>query len=246
MRTTRMSRLAAAVVVGAALAVTTACQADPPQEAETRAPATPSAEPTGEASPSDDPSPDASGEGPEEGSSDDGPGAATAPYEDGYQPPWFEGTDWSCGMPAADLASTGDGWTLEAAGGLTDVSGGEPSHNGDRFLPVTLTGPAGAVHVSPPATVWTQGEVVVELPALADAAPVETAGGERLDAVAGLLSHCVPGGEAEGMTTYETELPEGDYEVRAFVEIDPGGDPRQLVLGDPVAVSVTADGIVER
>jgi hypothetical protein len=237
-----MSRLAAAVVVGAALAVTTACQADPPEEASPSAPATPSAEPTGQASPSADPSSDESGEG----SSDGSPGAATAPYEDGYQPPWFEGTPWSCGMPAADLASVGDDWTLEAAGGLTDTSGGEPSHNGDRFLPVTLAGPDGAVHVSPPATVWTQGDVVVELPALADAAPVETAGGEPLDAVLGLRSHCVPGGEAEGMTTYETELPEGDYEVRAFVEVDPGGDPRRFVLGDPVAVSVTADGIVAR
>lgn len=245
MRTTRMSRLAAAVVVGAALTVTTACQADPPQEAETSAPATPSAGPTGQASPSGDPSTGESGSGGEP-TDDGGSGGAEAPYEDGYQPPWFEGTDWSCGMPAADLASTGDDRTLEVAGELTDTAGGEPSHNGDRFLPVTLTGPAGAVHVSPPATVWTQGDVVVELPALADAAPVETAGGERLDAVAGLLSHCVPGPEAGGMTTYETELPEGDYEVRAFVEIDPGDNPRRLVLSDPVAVSVTADGIVER
>ncbi|WP_157236795.1 hypothetical protein [Promicromonospora sukumoe] len=245
MRTTRMSRLAAAVVVGAALIATTACQADPPQEAETSAPATPSAEPTGQASPSGEPSTGEPGPGGEP-TGDGGSGGADAPYEDGYQPPWFEGTDWSCGMPAADLASTSDDRALEVAGELTDTSGGEPSHNGDRFLPVTLTGPAGAVHVSPPATVWTQGGVVVELPALADAAPVETAGGERLDAVAGLLSHCVPGPETGGMATYETELPEGDYEVRAFVEVDPGSNPRQFVLSDPVDVSVTEDGIVER
>lgn len=48
-----------------------------------------------------------------------------------------------------------------------------------------------------------------------------------------------------GTTAYETALPEGSYEVRAFVEIDPVGSPRQFVLSDPVAVAVTADGIVQ-
>jgi hypothetical protein len=176
----------------------------------------------------------------------DPPGEATAPYLDGYQPAWFEGTRWSCGMPAADLETVGEDYALTIAGDVTDVAGGEPSHSGDRFLPVTLTGPDGSVHVSPPATVWTQGGVVVHLPALADSAPVEVAAGDRLDAILGTLSHCLPGGRADGMTSYETELPAGAYEVRAFVEVDPVRDPRQLVLSDPVEVAVTADGIVQR
>ena len=244
MRTTRMSRLAAAVVVGAALAATTACSADAPEEAESTASPTATTEPTEDTV--GDPTPS---EGPTEDSVDeptDEPTEASAPYEDGYQPAWFEGTLWSCGMPAADLASVSADYTLEIAGDVTDVGDGEPSHGSDRFLPVTLTGPGGAVHVSPPATVWSQGDVVVELPALADSGPVESAGGERLDAVLGILSHCVPGGEAQGGTAYETELPDGEYEVRAFVEIDPAQDPRQFVLSDPVAVAVTADGIVQR
>ena len=245
MRTTRMSRLVAVVVVGAALVATAGCGPDDPTEGMSSAPASSGSGP-GESAGGDET--DAASPSAEPGGEPQGPGGdpVTAPFEDGYQPPWFEGTPWSCGMPAADLVSVDEEYALDAAGDVTDVSGGEPSHNGDRFLPVTLTGPEGDVHVSPPATVWTQGGVVVELPALADAAPVRTAAGEQLDAVLGLLSHCVPGGETEGMTTYETELPEGDYEVRAFVEVEPGGDPRGFVLGDPVAVSVTVDGIVQR
>jgi hypothetical protein len=229
-----MSRLTAALVLSAALATTTACQASAPEEGEGGA--SPSVTETPVPSPTPSPTTDPTESGPPTG----------APYEDGYQPAWFEGTQWSCGMPAADLETVSEDYTLEIAGDLTDVSAGEPSHGGDRYLPVTLTGPDGAVFVSPPATIWTQGGVVVQLPALADSAPVETAGGERLDAVLGLLSHCVPGGEAEGMTMYETELPEGAYEVRAFVEIDPARSPRQFVLSDPVDVAVTADGIVQR
>ena len=246
MRTTRMSRFAAAVVVGGTLAALTACQGDVPSDdgtsASPSATAAPSSDSSGVATPTTDPTDDPS-EAPGGTPTD---GAAGAPYEDGYQPAWFEGTQWSCGMPAAELETVGDDYTLTIAGDVTDVSGGEPSHNGDRFLPVTLTGPDGAVRVSPPATVWTQGGVVVQLPALADSPPVETAGGERLDAVLGLLSHCVPGGQTGGMTTYETELPEGEYEARAFVEIDPVRSPRQFLLSDPVDVTVTPDGIEQR
>lgn len=244
MRTTRMSRLAAAAVVGVALAALTACQGDAPEGGSSASPSA-TAGPT--EVPSEDPTPTGTPTGepgdPTETPTEDAEGA---PYEDGYQPAWFEGTQWSCGMPAADLETVSDDYTLAIAGDVTDVSGGEPSHSGDRYLPVTLTGPDGAVYVSPPATIWTQDGVVVQLPALADSAPVETAGGEQLDAVLGLLSHCVPAGEAEGMTTYETELPEGEYEARAFVEVDPGRSPRQFVVSDPVDVAVTADGIVER
>lgn len=234
MRTTRMSRLAAVVAMSAALCTLTACQADAPN-------------PGGGASPPVTTGPT----GPSEGLGEDPnpseePTGEPAPYEDGHQPAWFEGTPWSCGMPAEDLATVSEEYGLEIAGDVTDVVNGEPSHGSDRFLPVTLTGPRGAVHISPPTTVWTQEGVVVELPALADAGPVEAASGDRLDALLGLLSHCVPAGEAEGMTTYETELPEGEYEVRAFVEIDPGQDPRQLVLSDPVDVAVTPDGILQR
>ncbi|WP_369373342.1 hypothetical protein AB1046_05965 [Promicromonospora sp. Populi] len=230
---TRKSRLVAVMVVGVALAGLTACTADAPEDPDGGASpsATHTGTPTPTATPSEEPT--------------DQPTEASAPYEDGYQPPWFEGTQWSCGMPAADLASVSDQYTLDITGEVTDVANGEPSHNGDRFLPVTLTGPDGAVYVSPPATVWTQAGVVVELPALADSAPVETAGGEHLDPVLGILSHCAPSGDG-GAATYETQLPDGDYEVRAFVEIDPVQDPRQFVLSDPVDVSVTADGIVQR
>lgn len=238
-----MSRFAAAVVVGVALTALTACQGDAPEEDGS------SASPSATEVPTEGPTPTGAPSGT---STDQQPGgtptegAGGAPYVDGYQPAWFEGTPWSCGMPASDLETVSADYALAVAGEVTDVSGGEPSHSGDRYLPVTLTGPDGAVHVSPPATIWTQDGVVVELPALADSAPVETAGGERLDAVLGILSHCVPGGEAEGVTTYETELPEGEYEARAFVEIDPARSARQLVLSDPVDVAVTADGTVQR
>lgn len=238
MRSTRMSRLAVAVMMSAALCTLTACQADTPDTdggtspSASSGPAGPTENPGGSPAPSGAPTGQPTGE--------------PAPFEDGHQPAWFEGTPWSCGMPAEDLVTVSEEYALEIAGDVTDVGNGEPSHGSDRFLPVTLSGPDGAVWVSPPATVWTQGGVVVELPALADTGPVEVAAGDRLDALLGLLSHCVPAGEAEGMTTYETELPEGEYEVRAFVEVDPGQDPRQLVLSDPVEVAVTPDGIVQR
>jgi len=246
MRTTRMSRFAAAAVVGVALTALTACQGDAPEvdgsSASPSATEVPTEDPAGDLTPTEAPT-EAPTEEPGGTPTEDAGGAL---YEDGYQPAWFEGAQWSCGMPAADLETVSEDYTLAISGDVTDVSGGEPSHSGDRYLPVTLTGPDGAVHVSPPATIWTQDGVVVELPALADSAPVETAGGERLDAVLGIRSHCVPGGEAEGMTTYETALPEGEYEARAFVEIDPARSPRQFVLSDPVDVAVTADGMVQR
>lgn len=258
MRTTRMSRSGAALVACAALAVLTACGGTPDESGTGASPSATAGQtdgapdgPGGDATPSATPSGTPS-EAPSEAPTDaptgeptDPPGEA-APYLDGYQPAWFEGTQWSCGMPAADLETVSEDYTLTIAGDVTDVAGGEPSHSGDRYLPVVLTGPEGRVHVSPPATVWTQGDVVVHLPALADSGPVEAAGGERLDAVLGILSHCLPGDTADGMTRYETELPDGEYEVRAFVEIDPVRTPRQLVLSDPVDVAVTPDGTVQR
>ena len=40
-------------------------------------------------------------------------------------------------------------------------------------------------------------------------------------------------------------MPEGEYQVRAFVEVDPGSSPRRFVLSDPVDVTVTPDGPVQ-
>ncbi|WP_125777642.1 hypothetical protein [Antribacter gilvus] len=235
------TRILTASLVGAALALTAACAS--PVEGPGGTPgASPSGAPgsnaPGTSAPASEPAVS------EPGASPAAPGG-TMPVEDGYQPSWFEGTAWSCGMPETELVPAEKEYRLVVAGAVTDVVNGEPSHTTDRFLPVRLEGPAGAVWVSPPETVWTQDGVVVHLPALADSGPVEVEPGGELAGVLRPLSHCLPGPETGGMTTYETPMAAGEYQVRAFVEVQPASSPRRFLLSEPVAVVVTADGVSE-
>ncbi|GAA1858256.1 hypothetical protein [Myceligenerans crystallogenes] len=151
----------------------------------------------------------------------------------GHQPAWFEGSDWSCGMPAQLLDQSLDpAATLTAAGPLAPRPAGDQA-DGGVLLPVEIqvTGKK-PTHTSPAVAVVVREGTVVSLPPLADGEPVEFSG--TADAAVGSRNFCLPGGEAEGMTTYDQKLPDGAYEIRAFVELDPGASPRRFVLTEPV------------
>ncbi|MFE7504794.1 hypothetical protein [Promicromonospora sp. NPDC057488] len=168
------------------------------------------------------------------------------PIQDGYQPSWLEWSDLTCGMPVADLESTAQGWSVEAAGDVYerpgDLGGGES---------VTLRGMAATVEQGDgvlqgaPVLVWSQGGVVVDLgtdvfEASDLRAPLVGSGADVIEANGGASTTCVPGGTGES-TVFETPLPEGDYEVRvvAFPQVESGWT---TAVSEPVPVRIDSDG----
>jgi len=179
------------------------------------------------------------------------PGASSSPpdfqLQDGYQPPWLDWSDLTCGMPVADLESTASGWSVEPSGdvyGRTADLGGEPSTSWG--MAAALKEGQGALDVAP-VLVWSQDGVVLDLGPNVFGAPgpqSEPLVGVGQDAVAatgGSASTCSPTSTDIDLV-YEAPLPEGDYEVQvvAFPEVASG--QRATAVSEPVPVRVDADG----
>ena len=180
------------------------------------------------------------------------PPGATSPapdfqLQDGYQPPWLDWSDLTCGMPVADLESTASGWSTAAAGDIyarTADLEGEPSAS--WAMASTLQEGEGALDVAP-VLVWSQDGVVLDLgPNVFEAPgpqsePLVSAAGGAVEAAGGATSTCAPT-ESDTDPVYEAPLPEGDYDVQvvAFPRVASG--EWGTTVSDPVPVRVDADG----
>ncbi|MFD2026885.1 hypothetical protein [Promicromonospora aerolata] len=175
--------------------------------------------------------------------------ASTAEFElrDGYQPPWLDWSDLTCGMPVADLESTAPGWSVEAAGDLyarTADLGGEPTTSWG--MASTLHEGQGALDAAP-VLVWSRDGVVLDLgPDVFEApgrlsAPLLGGGPDAVAAAGSSGSTCAPtssGAEA----TYRAPLPEGDYEVRVVAFPQAASGDLSTVVSEPVPVRIDAEG----
>lgn len=180
-------------------------------------------------------------------------GAALDVIEDGYQPAWLEGTDLVCGMAVADLPAADA--TLELAGPLEDapqVGAGTGEETPMWRIATRLTLPDGEAGVlMGPTLLWAQdGRAVdVGLDGTEDPVPVpDDAAAVDRDATDWRHTTCAPGDPVEGGTaSYGTDLPAGEYEVRAYYQLwsEDFRDLR-LVLSEPFTVALDADGDVAR
>jgi hypothetical protein len=178
------------------------------------------------------------------------PAQATTPdfeVKEGYQPPWLDWSDLTCGMPVDDLKSTAQGWSVASAGdiyGRTAELGGEPLTS--RGMAAAIDEGQGALDVAP-VLVWSQDGVVLDLGPNVFGAPGEQSepllgGGEgAVAAEGGSASTCSPT-PTDLDPVYEAPLPEGDYEVQvvAFPEVASGR--RATAVSEPVPVRLDADG----
>ncbi|MFD6444918.1 hypothetical protein ACFWEJ_07445 [Promicromonospora sp. NPDC060204] len=168
---------------------------------------------------------------------------------DGYQPPWLEWSDLTCGMPVADLETTAQGWSVTPAGDIytrTDDLDDERSRSWG--MATAFQDGKGTLDVAP-VLVWSQDGVVLDLgPNVFDEwtgqdelpVPLVGTGASSVAALGTSMSTCVPGREY-GDLQHKTPLPEGDYEVRvvAFPRID---GQWATTVSDPVQVRLDADG----
>ncbi|MFJ3403183.1 hypothetical protein [Promicromonospora sp. NPDC090134] len=168
------------------------------------------------------------------------------PIQDGYQPPWLEWSDLTCGMPVADLESTAQGWSVEAAGDIyerpADLGGGDSRTV--RGMAATVQ-QGGGVLQGAPVLVWSQDGMVVDL---GDdvfegsdlRAPLVGSGADAIEAKGSAFTTCAPSGSGES-TAMETPLPEGDYEVRvvAFPQVESGW---KTAVSEPVPVRIDSGG----
>lgn len=172
--------------------------------------------------------------------------SATSVIQDGYAPQWIEdlGAGLTCGMPAEDLETTAQGWTASSAGDIyalaSDQDGGSVPSWGMSAL---VAGSEGTLGV-PPVLVWSQDGVVVDLgPNVFDGAVqraplLSSEAGDVTEAQGGAYTSCAP----TETGTYQTPLPEGDYEVAvvAFPEVSSG--QWATTVSEAVSVRVDADG----
>ncbi|MFC8798706.1 hypothetical protein ACFT2C_13310 [Promicromonospora sp. NPDC057138] len=167
--------------------------------------------------------------------------------KDGYQPPWLDWSDLSCGMPVADLKSTASGWSVESAGDIythTADLGGERTRTWG--MPATYQEGEGTLD-APPVLVWSKDGVVLDLgPNVFEgwdgqSDPLLGAGGDAVLARGTSMTTCIPGSYG-GNLQHETPLPEGDYEVRvvAFPQVAVG--QWETAVSEPVPVRLDADG----
>jgi hypothetical protein len=180
--------------------------------------------------------------------SDEPTGAALGVIEDGYQPAGLQGTDLVCGMPADDLAANG----LELLGDpeldvLTSADETESVPLWRAPTRLTLTAGANAGHrVTAPTLLWVQDGRVVDV-GITQYEGMDQLGDVERERDAEDYTHttCAPDHEEQdGVTTdtYGTELPAGEYEVRAYVTVwSPDLSSAQVVVSDPVTV-VVGDG----
>jgi hypothetical protein len=167
--------------------------------------------------------------------------------EDGYQPPWLDWSDLTCGMPVADLKSTASGWSVEPAGDIythTADVGGERTRTWG--MPATYEEGEGTLD-APPVLVWSKDGVVLDLgPNVFEgwdeqSDPLLGAGGDAVLARGSSMTTCVPGSYG-GNLQFETLLPEGDYEVRVVAFPQEASGKRATVVSDPVPVRLDAEG----
>lgn len=135
---------------------------------------------------------------------------------DGYQPPWLEGTDLACGVYASDIP--GGFWPLRALVGRDldhrstgdEVTVGRTETEGES-IDTTRT---------PFTLVWLSDGRVVGVGSDVRSDPVERF---QVDAN-GEWSAVVPITEPDRtcLTDPDAGMPDGDYEVYAITEIDPG------------------------
>ena len=172
---------------------------------------------------------------------------ATSVIQDGHQPSWLEGMRLTCGMPAADLETTANGWSIAASGDIyartSDLGGGPSTSWG---MAATVEEGDGSLGVAP-VLVWSQDGVVVDLGTNTFGAPGQRealigADQEAIEAQGSSMTSCAPTDGAAG-PVYETPLPEGSYDVQvvAFPE-DPAGQWGTTVVSEPVSVRLDADG----
>jgi hypothetical protein len=183
------------------------------------------------------------------------PGASTPSsgpdfqVQDGYQPPWLDWSDLTCGMPVADLETTASGWSVAPAGDIyarTADLGDEPSTSWG--MAATLQEGKGTLD-APPVLVWSQDGVVLDLgPNVFEgwdgqSDPLLGAGGGAVAAMSSSMTTCAPTPTSSEINPHhETPLPEGDYEVRvvAFPQVSTGR--WETAVSDPVPVRLDADG----
>jgi hypothetical protein len=169
--------------------------------------------------------------------------------QDGYQPPWLDWSDLTCGMPVTDLETSASGWSVAPAG---DIYARTADLGGDTS---TSWGMAAAIEEgqgalgSSLALVWSQDGSVVDLgpnvfgpPGEPGRVPLISSDPEGiLEAQGAAASTCAPK-ETGADPVYETPLPEGDYEVRVVAFPQVGSGERATVVSEPVAVRIDADG----
>jgi hypothetical protein len=179
------------------------------------------------------------------------PGASSSAPEfllqAGYQPPWLDWSDLTCGMPVDDLKSTAPGWSVEPSGdiyGRTAELGGEPSTSWG--MASALQEGQGTLDVAP-VLVWSRDGVVLDLGPNVFGAPgpqsnpLVGGGQDDVAATGSSASTCAP------MSTdidpvYEAPLPEGDYEVRVVAFPQTASGERATAVSEPVPVRLDADG----
>jgi hypothetical protein len=169
--------------------------------------------------------------------------------EFGYTPPWLEdlGAGLECGMPVADLTTTAAGWSVASAGDIySEIANYAGVSSPDLGMATTVQSGDGSLDVAP-TLVWSQDGVVVDLGlnvfdgAGPQTEPLLGSGSGAIEAQDGSASTCIPT-ETETSTTFETALPDGDYEVRvvAFPEVASG--QWATAVSEPVEVRLDGTG----
>lgn len=143
---------------------------------------------------------------------------------DGYQPPWLEGTSLACGVHASDIP--GGSWTRGVLSGL-DLN--IDSSDAEATLRLTETeGESIDTTRTPFTLVWLSDGRVVGVGSDVWSDPVERF---QVDAN-GEWSAVVPITEPDRtcLTDPDAGMPDGEYEVYALTELDPGsGGERQFM-----------------
>jgi hypothetical protein len=190
--------------------------------------------PNGSAPPTDEPSPSGT--------------PATSVIQDGYAPSWIEdlGAGLECGMPVADLETTAAGWSVAPTGdiyGRTSDFDGDPSTSWGMSARVNEG--RGTLDVAP-VLVWSQDGVVVDLGTNVFGAPGQRepllgARDGAFEAQGMEFTTCAPT-ETETTDTFETPLPDGDYEVRVVAYPEVASGQWATAVSEPVSVRLDADG----
>jgi hypothetical protein len=166
---------------------------------------------------------------------------------DGYQPPWLDWSDLTCGMPVADLESTASGWSVAPSGDIyartTDL-GEEPTTTWG--MASRLMGGPGTLDASL-ALVWSKDGVVVDLGpdvfgGLNERQPLlRTKPDGTVEARGGVATSCAPT-ETGTDPVFETPLPKGDYEVRVVGFPQVASGQRAIAVSQPTTVHIDVDG----
>ncbi|MCA5892147.1 hypothetical protein LEP48_02135 [Isoptericola sp. NEAU-Y5] len=172
--------------------------------------------------------------------------AAVGLVENDYQPAWLDDTDLVCGMPADTLPAN----TLEllddpALGTESSTDGTESVGRWTAPTRLTLEDDGVGDLITAPTLLWVQDGRVVDVginTAEDGMEPLSTVARER-DAVDSTRTACAPEHTDGGGDTYPTDLPPGEYEVRAYAVVRSEDMTRAaLVLTEPTEVVVPGPG----